>query len=285
MIVSKHWIFTAQCQDRPGLVSAITTRLFEDGFFIEEASQFGDPESNRFFMRLQLRNDSEASASTFEASFEEVATKYDIDWTLTDSEYRPKILLMVSKFEHCLSDLLYRYRTGELKAEIVGIVSNHPDLEHLAERAGLPFHHIPISKETKPEAEAALDSIIKDTGAELIILARYMQILSSEMCARYPGQIINIHHSFLPGFKGAKPYHRAHDRGVKLIGATAHYATPDLDEGPIIEQLVERVDHSRSKGDLIAIGRDVEALTLAKAVKLHLAKRVFLNGVRTVVFD
>lgn len=282
--MSTPWIFTARCKDKAGIVAAVTSNLFENGFFIEEASQFGDPETGQFFMRLQLTNKEPGAGEKLHGSFSKTAEKFEIDWEIHNSFQRPKVLLMVSKFEHCLSDLLYRHRTGELKADITGIVSNHKTLEHLAKRAGLPFHHIPVTKETKPDAEKALTKIIEDTQTELIVLARYMQILSAEMCAKYPAQIINIHHSFLPSFKGAKPYHRAQARGVKLIGATAHYVTPDLDEGPIIEQFVERVDHSKSANDLVAIGRDVEARTLAKAVKLHLDRRVFLNGIRTVVF-
>jgi len=282
--MSNQWIFTARCKDTAGIVAAVTTHLHETGFFIDEASQYGDRETQQFFMRLQLTNNADDAYERLQESFPDIAKNFEMDWNICDATARPKVLLMVSKFEHCLSDLLYRYRTGELKAEITGIVSNHETLKHLAERAGLPFHHIPVTKDTKPEAEKQLTEIIEKTETELIVLARYMQVLSSEMCAKYPAQIINIHHSFLPSFKGAKPYHRAQARGVKLIGATAHYVTPDLDEGPIIEQFVERVDHSKSATDLVAIGRDVESRTLAKAVKLHIDRRVFLNGIRTVVF-
>lgn len=283
--MSDQWIFTARCQDKAGIVAAVTSHLHENGFFIEEASQFGDRKSGDFFMRLQLHNESDNAEENLINSFRTIADTFEMEWQIQNKANHPKVLLMVSKFEHCLSDLLYRYRTGELKAEITGIVSNHETLRHLAERANLPFHHIPVTKATKPEAEKKLQSVIDQTGTELVVLARYMQVLSSEMCAKYPAQIINIHHSFLPSFKGAKPYHRAHTRGVKLIGATAHYVTPDLDEGPIIEQSVERVDHSKSALDLVAIGRDVECRTLATAVKLHIDKRVFLNGIRTVVFS
>ena len=283
--MTNRWIFTAKCADKPGIVAAVTTHLHENDFFIEEASQFGDRKSGDFFMRLHLHNESENAEENLLKSFQNIAQTFEMEWHIQNTAHHPKVLLMVSKFEHCLSDLLYRYRTGELKAEITGIVSNHETLRHLAERANLPFHHIPVTKATKPEAEKELQSIIDQTGTELVVLARYMQVLSAEMCAKYPAQIINIHHSFLPSFKGAKPYHRAHARGVKLIGATAHYVTPDLDEGPIIEQSVERVDHSKSALDLVAIGRDVECRALATAVKLHIDKRVFLNGIRTVVFS
>lgn len=282
--MSDKWIFTAQCKDKAGIVAAVTSHLHENGFFIDEASQFGDRKTKRFFMRLQLTNGRARACENLSESFSSIAKKLSMDWSIYEASTRPKVLLMVSKFEHCLSDLLYRHRTGELNAEITGIVSNHVTLKHLAERADIPFHHIPVTKKTKPEAEKQLAKIIKQTNTELVVLARYMQILSSEMCAKYPAKIINIHHSFLPSFKGAKPYHRAHARGVKLIGATAHYVTPDLDEGPIIEQVVERVDHSKSAKDLVAIGRDVEARALVKAVKLHIDRRVFLNGIRTVVF-
>lgn len=284
--MTDQFIFTAECQDQPGIVSAVSTCLFDNGYFIEEAAQFGDAKSGRFFMRLAIRNaDGDVAAREIEPAFAPIAERFAVTWACRPVEEKPKVLLMVSKFAHCLADLLYRHRTGELNAEITAIVSNHPDLEHMAQRAGVPYYHIPVTKETKPQAEAELTKIIEETGTELVVLARYMQVLSSDMCAKYPGRIINIHHSFLPGFKGAKPYHRAHDRGVKLIGATAHYVTSDLDEGPIIEQLVKRVDHAKTTSDLIAIGRDVEASTLAIAVKLHLQRRVFMNGIRTVVFS
>ena len=282
--MTNRWIFTAECADKPGVVASVTTHLYENGFFVDEAAQFGDKKSGQFFMRLELSHTSPDAGKKVRASFKGIADTFQMDWQIHNVIDRPKVLLMVSKFEHCLSDLLYRHRTGELKADITGIVSNHETLRHLGDRAGLPFHHIPVTKETKPQAEAKLQTIIEDTQTDLIILARYMQVLSSDMCAKYPAQIINIHHSFLPSFKGAKPYHRAHDRGVKLIGATAHYVTPDLDEGPIIEQSLERVDHSKSARNLVAIGRDVECRALAKAVKLHIEKRVFLSGIRTVVF-
>lgn len=282
--MASQWIFRASCIDQPGIVAAVSTKLHETGFFIEEAAQFGDSETNRFFMRLKMRNVNSDIEGILRAQFTPIAERFEMDWELLNTATKPKILLMVSKFEHCLSDLLYRYRTGELDAEITGIVSNHETLRHLGERAGIPFHHIAVTKATKPEAEAKLDAIIKSTDTELIVLARYMQILSEDMCSRYPAQIINIHHSFLPSFKGAKPYHRAHARGVKLIGATAHYVTPDLDEGPIIEQSVERIDHSKSANDLVLLGKDVECRALAKAVKMHIERRVFLNGIRTVAF-
>jgi formyltetrahydrofolate deformylase len=207
-----------------------------------------------------------------------------MEWNVYDTSKLPRIVIMVSRHDHCLNDLLYRYRTGSLCMEITAIVSNHEDLRNLAEWHKVPFHCIPVTAATKPEAERQLLEIVAETNAELIILARYMQVLSDELCNHMAGHIINIHHSFLPGFKGARPYYNAHERGVKLIGATAHYVTSDLDEGPIIEQTVERVDHTDEVDDLVAVGRDVEAITLARAVKYHIEHRVFINGRRTVVF-
>ena len=283
--MTSRFIFTIQCQDRAGIVAAVASCLHENGFFIEEAAQFGDALTGRFFMRLQIRQESDkGSVEALRTQFKAVSEMFSMDWSLHDEKYRPKVMLMVSKFDHCLADLLYRHRIGELEADITAIVSNHDTLRHLADQASIPFHHIPVTEETKPEAEAKLTALIEETESELIVLARYMQVLSTDMCEKYAGRVINIHHSFLPSFKGAKPYHRAHDRGVKLIGATAHYVTSDLDEGPIIEQMVERVDHSDSAGEMVAIGRDVEASTLARAIKMHLERRVFLNGIRTVVF-
>ena len=208
-----------------------------------------------------------------------------MEWSIHALAERPKVLLMVSKHDHCLRDLLYRWRIGELKIDIVGVVSNHPDLGPLVEADGLPFHHLPISAATKPEQEAKLMDIVRATDAELVVLARYMQVLSADLCEQLAGRAINIHHSFLPGFKGAKPYHQAHARGVKLIGATAHYVTTDLDEGPIIEQVVERVTHASSPEQLLSVGRDMECQALARAVRYHVERRVFLNGTRTVVLN
>lgn len=284
-ILSQQFIMTIQCPDRAGLVAAVSQILTESGCFIEELAQFGDRATGQFVMRVQMSAESgEDAVDRLQADFPAIANRFGMVWNLYRSDRRPRVLLMVSKFDHCLRDLIYRQQTGTLRAEFTAIVSNHETLRPIAERAEIPFHHVPVSAETKPEAEARLQKIITDTGSELIVLARYMQVLSADICKRYPGSVINIHHSFLPSFKGAKPYHRAYDRGVKLIGATAHYVTDDLDEGPIIEQGIERVDHSRSAEELVAIGRDVEALTLARAVKLHVERRVFINGHRTIVF-
>lgn len=283
--MSQLFIMTIQCPDRAGLVAAVSATLSGAGCFIEELAQFGDRGTGRFAMRVQMSAESgDQAVERLQSTFPLIAVRFDMTWRLYQVDQRPRVLLMVSKFDHCLRDLIYRQQSGTLKADFAAIVSNHETLRPIAERAGIPYHYVPVTADTKPEAEARLEEIVSDTGSELIVLARYMQVLSGELCARYPGRVINIHHSFLPSFKGAKPYHRAYDRGVKLIGATAHYVTDDLDEGPIIEQGIERVDHSRSAEELVAIGRDVEALTLARAVKLHVERRVFINGHRTIVF-
>jgi formyltetrahydrofolate deformylase len=276
-------ILTIVCPDTTGIVAAVAGYLSGRGLFIDESSHFGDPDTRRFFMRTRFTAGSEFSRGEFTAGFSPIAERFGMDWQVHDQGVLPRVLIMVSRHEHCLNDLLYRYRTGALGMQIPAIVSNHMDLASLAQWHRVPFLHVPVTPEGKAQAEARLLEIIDDTRAELIVLARYMQILSPAVCERYAGRIINIHHSFLPGFKGARPYHEAHARGVKLIGATAHYVTPDLDEGPIIEQAVERVDHTQSPDDLAAVGRDVECITLARAVKLHLEHRVFLNGRRTVV--
>jgi formyltetrahydrofolate deformylase len=276
-------ILTIVCPDTTGIVAAVAGYLSGQDIFIDESSHFGDPDTRRFFMRTRFTPPGNFSRAAFTAGFEPIAQRFSMEWQVHDLAVLPRVLIMVSRHDHCLNDLLYRYRTGALAMQIPAIVSNHTDLSALAQWHRVPFLHVPVTAETKPQAEARLLEIIEDTKAELIILARYMQILSPALCERFAGRVINIHHSFLPGFKGAKPYHEAHARGVKLIGATAHYVTPDLDEGPIIEQTVERADHTQSPEDLAAVGRDVECLTLARAVKLHLEHRVFLNGRRTVV--
>jgi formyltetrahydrofolate deformylase len=276
-----EWVLTVSCPDGPGIVAAITGVFSERGENITESQQFGSS-SGTFFMRAQIETTAvreqlvEALTPTFE--------RFDMTWNL-DVLARPiKTLVMVSKAAHCLTDLLYRERSRGMPIEIVGVVGNHEDLRDIAEFYGKPFHHIPVTRDTKPEAEAQLASIAQEQGAELIVLARYMQILSDEFCRERAGRIINIHHSFLPSFKGARPYAQAHERGVKLIGATSHYVTGDLDEGPIIEQDIERVDHSRSSADLARIGEDVERRTLARAVQWHTEHRVLMDGTRTVVF-
>jgi formyltetrahydrofolate deformylase len=278
------FILTVDCPDTIGIVAAVASFLRDDGYFVEESSYFGDPDTGRFFMRTRFTPQSgEFSRASFRMGFDAIAEKFAMDWQVYDMRIRPRVLIMVSRHEHCLNDLLYRYRTGALAMEIPAIVSNHTQLGSLAEWHRIPFFHVPVTPETKAQAETRLLEIIEDTRAELVVLARYMQILTPEFCRQMQGRVINIHHSFLPGFKGARPYHKAYEHGVKLIGATAHFVTPDLDEGPIIEQGVERVDHTQSPDDLAAVGRDVESLTLARAVKLQLEHRVFLNGRKTVV--
>ena len=277
-------VLTVTAEDRPGITAAVTSRIAEHGGNITEAQQFNDPETGRFFMRVAFTSD--GATDPLEASLTGEQGRLGIDWRLERADRRKRVLLLVSKFDHCLGDLLYRHRIGELNMEPVGIVSNHPaDALNLTVSEGIPHHHLPITKDTKAAQEAQIRQIVEDTGAELIVLARYMQILSDEMSAFLSGRCINIHHSFLPGFKGAKPYHQAHARGVKMIGATGHYVTEDLDEGPIIAQDVERVSHLDTPDDLVRKGRDIERRVLARAVALHLQDRVLINGTKTVVFD
>ncbi|GHH72814.1 formyltetrahydrofolate deformylase [Promicromonospora soli] len=277
-----HWILTLSCPDQPGIVHAVAGMLAEHGGNITESQQFGDPTSGLFFMRVQV--ESTASRDELTMAMSQVADRFKMTWTLDVVGRRIRTLVMVSKAAHCLVDLLYRERSQRMPIDVVGVVGNHRDLEDIATFYGKPFHHVPVTKDTKPEAEATLRALVKELDVEVVVLARYMQILSDELCRDLSGQIINIHHSFLPSFKGAGPYRQAHDRGVKIIGATSHYVTGDLDEGPIIEQDVERVDHSRTVEDLVGIGEDVERRTLARAVRWHAERRVLLDGRRTVVF-
>ena len=280
-----HYILTVSCPDQIGVVAAVTGCLTAHACFVEESSDYGDPETAQFFMRIRFRPtiDGFDPAALLE-DFAPIRQRLQLDLDLIEQSVRRRVVLMVSKTDHCLNDLLFRYRTGDIAMDIPAIVSNHEVLRDLADWHGIPFHHIPVPPDGKAEAEKRLETIVAETGADTIVLARYMQILSPAFTARHEGKIINIHHSFLPGFKGARPYHRAHARGVKLIGATAHYVTADLDEGPIIEQQVERVEHFHTPDDLVSIGRDVECLTLARALKYHLEHRVFMNGNKTVVF-
>lgn len=281
-VTSPKYIMTTQSADRTGIVAALTGSLARHDGFIHELAQFGTPSSERFYSRICFSISDEARPK-LQSDLDDVCAHYDLN-TMIVAQARPtKTLIMVSKFDHCLNDLFYRHRAGMLNIDIVGVASNHLTHKDEVEARGHVFHHIPVTQSTKSDAEAALRVLMTDTDAELIVLARYMQILSEDMCRDYCGQIINIHHSFLPSFKGAKPYDRAYARGVKLIGATAHYVTADLDEGPIIEQSVERVDHAKTPRQLVAIGRDVEARTLARAVQLHCEHRVFLNGIKTVI--
>ena len=282
---SESYTLTISCPDTVGIVAEVAGYLRDLQFFIEESSHYGDQETGRFFMRTRFVPQSgQYDADEYSSGFRNIAERFDIEWAVYDASILPRVLIMVSKFDHCLNDLLYRYRAGGLRIAIPAIVSNHADLAELAEWHGIPYYHIPVTQKTREKAEQQLLEIFTDTQTELVVLARYMQILSNQLCTKLAGRVINIHHSFLPGFKGARPYQQAHERGVKLIGATAHYVTPDLDEGPIIEQTVERVDHTHSTEDMVAIGRDVEAITLARAVRFQTEHRVFLNGKRPVVF-
>ncbi len=280
------YILKVSCPGKVGIVAAVGNFLADRGCFIKEFHQFDDLESGRFFSTIEFvfEGDQKPSVEQLKAAFEVTALRFGMEWEIHDASQPARVLIMVSKYDHCLRDLLYRRATGELNIEISAIVSNHEDLRYLAEREGLDYIHLPVTKETKPEQEAKLLEIVEQTGTELVLLARYMQVLSVTLCQQLAGRCINIHHSFLPGFKGAKPYFQAYERGVKLIGATAHYVTGDLDEGPIIEQMVERVDHAQDPQHLTQVGRDTEAQTLARAVKYHVRHRVFQNGLRTVVF-
>lgn len=283
--LAKRFVLSLSCQDRPGLVAGVAGFLAGQGGNITDAQQYNDPDTERFFMRVEF-DPADVTLDTYRTGFAPLAGEAGMDWSLRDRDERKKVVLMVSKFDHCLGDLIYRNRIGELAMDVVAVISNHPQEALAVTLLGdTPFHHLPITKDTKAEQEAQVQKVINETGAELVVLARYMQILSDDMAAFLSGRCINIHHSFLPGFKGAKPYHQAHARGVKMIGATSHYVTADLDEGPIIAQDVEAVSHVDTPEALVARGRDVERRVLARAVRAHLEDRVFLNGDRTVVFD
>jgi formyltetrahydrofolate deformylase len=281
----REFILTISCQDKPGIVYAVSSFLVQRSANILDSQQYGDSLSGHFFMRVHFAVPPPGcSLADLEQGFSWVAEAYQMSWRMCDASARTRTLIMVSRLGHCLTDLLFRWRMGSLPIEIAGVVSNHPDFGELAASYHIPFHHIPVSAATRDEAEAALLTLVTESETELVVLARYMQILSDDLCKRLEGRVINIHHSFLPSFKGAKPYHQAYDRGVKLIGATAHYVTPDLDEGPIIEQDVARAGHALSAERLTEVGRDVEAQVLARAVQWHVEHRVLLNGARTVVF-
>lgn len=277
------YLLTLDCTNVPGIVAAISATILAYGGNITDASQYDDPSANRFFMRVAFC--SQADQGLIHQDLGTVADRFGMNWQLRDCAALQRVLLLVSKFDHCLVDLLYRLKMGELAMKVVGIISNH-SLEHLGDLpiGTIPFYHLPITRNTKPQQEAQIKALVESTRADLVVLARYMQILSDDLADFLSGRCINIHHSFLPGFKGAKPYHQAHERGVKLIGATAHYVTRDLDEGPIIEQDVERISHADRPEDLVRKGRDIERRVLARAVRLHLDGRSLLNGNRTVVF-
>lgn len=277
------FVLSLSCNDKPGLVATVATAIFSIGGNITEAQQFNDAESGRFFMRVMFTTG--LDESVIKEALGPLAESQNIALRLSNGSRRKRVLLLVSKFDHCLADLLYRHRIGELEMDIVGIGSNHPRESISTKNIGdIPFHHLPVTRETKAEQEGRIKALVDSTEAELIVLARYMQILSDDLAAWLSGRCINIHHSFLPGFKGAKPYHQAHARGVKMIGATAHYVTADLDEGPIIHQDVEAITHADTPDDLVRKGRDIERRVLAAAVRLHLQDRVLLNGTKTIVF-
>ena len=279
-------VLTLSCRNQPGIVAAVSTYLFESGCNILDAQQYDDTETARFFMRVVVNPVSPKSAlATVRDGFSPVAERFAMAWRMRGRSELQKVLLFASRFDHCLADLLYRWRLGEIAMDVVGIVSNHPrDIYHHLDFGAVPFHHLPITRETKMEQEARIWALVRDTGTDLVVLARYMQVLSDALTAKLTGKCINIHHSFLPGFKGAKPYHQAQARGVKLIGATAHYVTRELDEGPIIEQDVERISHRDTPEDLVRKGRDIERRVLSRAVRHQLEDRVILNGNKTVVF-
>jgi formyltetrahydrofolate deformylase len=275
-------VLTLSCPDRPGIVHAVSGFLADRGCNILDSQQYGSPRSATFFLRVHF--DSPVDPDALRGEFAATASAYDMTWAMDRSDSRPNMLVLVSREGHCLNDLLYRWRSGTLPGEIRAVASNHPDLEPLAAGNGVPFHHLPVTAETRDQQEDQILALVESSDIELVVLARYMQVLSPRVCAALPGRIINIHHSFLPSFRGGRPYEQAYERGVKLIGATAHYVTSDLDEGPIIEQEVARVGHAHDPAALAAVGRDLESLALARAVRWHLERRVLLDGQRTVVF-
>jgi formyltetrahydrofolate deformylase len=283
-VLGAPMILTLSCPDRPGIVARVTTFLFERGCNILDAQQYDDEETGTFFMRVVFDPDA-ADREALRADFAAIAQDFAMKWVLRDRAHRYRVMILASKSDHCLADLLHRWRNEELPMDVAAVVSNHDagTYRHV-DLTGLPFHHLPVTKDTKLEQEAALWALIRETKTDLVVLARYMQVLSEGLAAKLEGRCINIHHSFLPGFKGARPYHQAHARGVKVIGASAHYVTGDLDEGPIIEQDVERISHRDSPDDLIRKGRDIERRVLARAVRWQLEDRVLLNGRKTVVF-
>ncbi|WP_310621432.1 formyltetrahydrofolate deformylase [Flexibacterium corallicola] len=279
-----NYVLTLSCGDRKGIVAAVANSIASQNCNICESAQFGDPLEKRFFMRVSFTAPEGMTKEQFIEGFSPVATAYDLDWKIHDLTVKPRVLILVSKTGHCLNDLLYRNSTGQLNMDLVGVASNHTAWQARVEHEQIPFHHFPITKETKPQQEAQILELIDKENVDLVILARYMQVLSDDLCRKLEGRVINIHHSFLPSFIGANPYHRAHKRGVKMVGATAHYVTADLDEGPIIEQDVSRVEHYNTPEELVAQGRDTESQVLARAIKYHLEHRILLNGERTVIF-
>lgn len=282
----QQFLLRFTCKDTFGIIASVTTFLSDHQAFIRELSEFGDPTTGRFFLRCLFEfPKGSPNINVLESDFKPIAERFHADWKFIPSSYKPKVLILVSKLSHCLNDLLYRWHTKRLLVDVQGVISNHNDLEKMVQGYDLPFFYYPVKTENKVQQEEKILSFVQEKKIDLVILARYMQILSSYMTNQLSGKIINIHHSFLPSFKGAKPYHQAFDRGVKIIGATAHYVTEDLDEGPIIEQEVLRVDHTRSPEELVAIGNDIETMVLARAVQYHIENRVFLNGHKTVIFN
>jgi formyltetrahydrofolate deformylase len=285
-VKAEHLILKFSCQDQPGIVASVASLFSLQGFNIRESSQFEDTYTRQFFMRTVLESvEGPKQLADIKSAFSAVANRYGMNWEIYDAEYKPRVVIAVSQWGHCLNALLNSWKQGSLPVEIVAVVSNHRDMQSLVDWYGLPYHYLPVNKDNKEQQEQQILNLMQETQAELLVLARYMQILSNHLCEKLSGKAINIHHSFLPGFKGAKPYHQAYDRGVKLIGATAHYVTTELDEGPIIEQAVERVSHSQTPDQLVEIGRDIEAVVLQRAVRWHAEHRVLLNGSKTVVFS
>ncbi|MZR29652.1 formyltetrahydrofolate deformylase [Sneathiella litorea] len=280
----QSFALTVKCKSTRGIVAAISAFLATNGCNITDSAQFDDQETGNFFMRISFQSEEGKDLTTLSENFAEVGERLGMDFSFHDEAEKMKVVIMVSRFGHCLNDLLYRWRIGALPIEIVAVISNHFEYQKVVVNHDIPFHQIRVTKENKKEAEARQMAIVEETGAELIVLARYMQVLSDEMCQKMSGRIINIHHSFLPSFKGANPYKQAFERGVKLIGATSHYVTADLDEGPIIEQDTIRVSHAQSPADYVSLGRDVESQVLSRAIHAHIHRRVFLNGNKTVVF-
>ena len=281
----EEYILRGVCPDSLGLVAKVSNFLNEHNLFIKESAHYGDPETQKFFMRVKVISpEKNIDKIKFNERFKELAEEISMDWSFEDAILNPKTSIFVSKYSHCLQDLLYRQSVNALKIDLKSVISNHPDLEKIVSDYGIPFHYLEVSKDNKDKAEARMLDILNEDNIDLVILARYMQILSNDFCEKYYGKIINIHHSFLPSFKGAKPYHQAYSKGVKILGATAHYVTGELDEGPIIEQTVDRIDHTKSPEDMEIIGRDIESITLAKAVQYHSEQRVFLNNNKTVIF-
>ncbi|HEY1075551.1 MAG TPA: formyltetrahydrofolate deformylase [Fontimonas sp.] len=278
-------ILKFRCPDQPGILAAVTAAVFQSGLDIRDAAQFGEPGCGQFFVRMHLATTVDGAEAAFRQAFEAVAQRLDLKWQLTAWSKKARTLIAVSKFGHCLNDLLHKWQAGLLHTDIVGVVSNHDDMRSLVEWHGLPYHHLPVTAETKAAQEARILELMTEANVDLLVLARYMQILSENLCHSLAGRCINIHHSFLPSFKGASPYKRAYERGVKLVGATAHYVTSDLDEGPIIEQDVVRVTHATSAEEMTNLGREVEARVLSRAVRWHVECRTILNGNRTIVFS